>query len=1397
MAKRRFNWTVVIVFVIALVVLAVTAFSLRKWQVTRMGSKALESGLKAYENCHWDAAAENLGHYLSINPSDVEILLKYAEAQLNRRPLKRNHIQQAIAAYRGVLRVKKNNITATDKLVSLYLQMNIPTEAELIAKRYLQENESADIRRMLAISLAGQRRFKEAASQLQAVIEKHPELVAAYETLGLLSERYPEDFPNTAEHWFNEAVKNNPASAHAFIIRATFYLRNRETAKALFDLEKAEGMDLSDLAVHLRLATEFSNANDLEKAKVHLAQIQHKAGKNQDLWQAWARLALKTRLKEEMLGVAERGLQELASQPWDFMPVATELFVRCGEFDRAEDCLRKLKQKDIEPASIAYLEGLVAKSREQNHRAIQFWRKALQLGDKSERTRLALAAVLSSTGDNQSAMLQLRTLVSEQPHSLWGHLELAKHFGQAGKLAEAAEQAYLTMQVAPGNLDAALLYIQARILLAESGEADAIEQTWKRMEEQLAELDEVTEGVFEVRLLQFQLAVRRKQFDKAEQLLSYLKTTGHNRVETALAELNLLEAKGDFDQAITILRVLLSERFPHNVLLVKYLANLLAEHGSRDDCEKLLEGELRSITDPAAKRELALTLARFYNRWKQDDKFYLLLAKLSKELADDIPIKRHLLRCEQVAKDISRSQQLVNEIRALEGADGWQWRCEQANAWLTAEDSEHRYPQIVSLLKENLSNNPDDQTSRMLLAKTYEKGGELQLAVTTYREAFNRSPEDVRVIAPTVAALYKANEYERAEEILRAASRLKLTDPELSKLEFQSCLRRGELSSAEDILEDLLAEDPNNQAICLPLALLKIRLGKYARASELLGKLKAQYPDSVPVTAALVELEVCRKNEQEALAHCNEMLKKSSNASAYILRGRAYAMLGRNDLAKEDFEQALSIEPENARAWVLKSEFDWSINRFEEAVDDIQKAMSLDPADTRVQKRAIALLLSSGRANQILKGSELLEQALSSSPRDVELWLYKSRFLLAEGTAPAIEEARRVLQRITGQQPRIADAWALWAETYLKQSQPGKAMDIVLRGLTYSPNNRVLLLLKARAEAARAPTLAIPTLRALCEREPDDIEIAMELADVYVKAGQCAKSVALLQNLLARCAESKRRRVETALAVAMYKNGDKVEADKQFHSLYQSAADDATVLLAQVEVLKDDRNWAMLSDRVSNWFQRNPRDTLTFVAIARNLAATENHSARKVSEDLLRRILDHDPDCLAAMNTLAMLLQMTGRAAESVAVYRKLVTLEPENVIAINNLAWIMCEDEGRYQQALELAQQGMRKSPAYADLIDTRGVIYYRLGEYHKAVEDFTKCLELHPKDSPSLTASYFHMARALAALGQSDRAVDNLRMSLDLNSQMGGLSPNEIIEARSLLRELLQEKNHARIAH
>lgn len=209
---------------------------------------------------------------------------------------------------------------------------------------------------------------------------------------------------------------------------------------------------------------------------------------------------------------------------------------------------------------------------------------------------------------------------------------------------------------------------------------------------------------------------------------------------------------------------------------------------------------------------------------------------------------------------------------------------------------------------------------------------------------------------------------------------------------------------------------------------------------------------------------------------------------------------------------------------------------------------------------------------------------------------------------------------------------------------------------------------------------------------------------------------------------------------------------------------------------------------VSDWCQNHPEDSRTPITIAGNLAATEDTQAQKVAEDLLRKILANDPDSLPAMNALAMLLQMTGRSAESAALYERIIELQPDNVIAINNLAWTLCEEQDKHQQAFDLAQRGLKIAPNYVDLIDTRGVAYYRLGQFDKAVQNFTNCLKLYPKGTPAIAATYFHLGRALAKLGQKEEAIEKLNKALELNAETGDLSATDAAETQRLIEELLQ---------
>jgi len=1388
MPGRYFNWKLAIVLVISLIVLGVSAFGLRQWRRTNRAEQGLILGNKAYDEHRWEEAAEHLGSYIALERDNVSILLKYADAQLKIRPAKRNRVQQAIGAYRTVLRIDRNNSEAAMQLTEIYLGIGSPGEAELIARRQLETNPDPGLRRMLALALAGQRKFKEAAEELQTIIKEHPEQILSYETLGQLIEQRPEDFKDMPSQWFNQAVEKNPASALAYIIRAGFYRRSEDLSSASDDLERAEKQDLSDSAVRLRLAQELINSNALDKAEMHLVAVQEASPTDKDLWTTWAGLALKSRSKEKMLKIAETGLKELSSQPWDFMPLATELFIRSDNLEDANDCISKMYEKDISSASITFLRGLVASGQGNLSDAVKYWQQSMESGNKSIHVRLALASALSRLGNRQSAIHQLRTLISESPGSFEGYLALAKLLAQTGNWAETSDNAARAITLSPENQESVLLYLQAQIQLlsmspGNQGALDA--QRWNNIQRQLSVLEKNAESAGEVKLLQFQLALQQGKLTEAAALIAQLEETNLPKERILMAEAELLVAQDKIDEAILRLNETVDE-FPESIDLVRYLAILLDRKGNQIECEASIKKAIERIGAPVAKRELSLLLAQFYTRWEQKESIYVLLNTLAGKLPNDIPIKRRLLLCKQITNDSEQAQQIVNDIKSIEGQGGWQWRYEQAKLWFAMDDFKKRYPQILSLLQENMQVNPNDQTSHILLARSYERAGEMQLAISTYREILSQSPDDLRVIIPAVAALYNARQYDEAEQFLNSASRKNLYHPELQRLQLQSYLRRGQLDSASAILQDLLVNDPNNQAACLSLALLKIQQGDYDQASKLLDELKILNPNSLPVIAAQIQLNIRQDKKAEALQVSDEMVKNLNNASAYILRARTYATLGQTDKAIKDLNHAVSIEPDNIEVWVSRSDFYRSKVQLKSASADIKQALSLDPNNLQLQKRAIPLFLASGDLDMVREGKTLLEKALESNADDIQFRLLKARSILVEGTAPAIENAKQILQKITEDQPENAEAWVLLGEIAIKQGQPGKAMEAALGGLTYGPNNKSLLLLKARAEAAKSPVLAIPTLKLLHELDPNDLVTVVLMSNTYIKAGEPKKAVNLLRQQLTICDVASRRKCNNALAVALYKSGNKAEAQKEFDSLLESEPNDPNPLLAQVQLLKDDKDWSQLNEKVVNWYGSHPEESNTLVAVARDLMLLEDGQARKTAEEILRIIIKDHSDSSKAISALAILLQISGRPAESAQLYERLLELEPDNIIAMNNLAWIICEVQGKPQEALDLAQRGLKIAPNYYDLIDTRGVIYYRLGEFDKAIRDFNECIKLYPGITPSSIGTRFYLARALAELGQKDKAIQYVKEALELESLNGGLSTADLAEAQRLLNEL-----------
>ena len=344
-------------------------------------------------------------------------------------------------------------------------------------------------------------------------------------------------------------------------------------------------------------------------------------------------------------------------------------------------------------------------------------------------------------------------------------------------------------------------------------------------------------------------------------------------------------------------------------------------------------------------------------------------------------------------------------------------------------------------------------------------------------------------------------------------------------------------------------------------------------------------------------------------------------------------------------------------------------------------------------------------------------------------------------------------------------------------------MDTILSGLTYLPEDKSLLLLKGRTEASKSPDLALSTFRELSEMYPEDSDIKLELANILVGAEEYDEGISLLKKLTEDCSDNCRR-IELTLAAAYYKNNNKNKAGKVFEELYSSSDDAGDVFLTEIQLMAEDGQWNAIWDKTKAREDILSDDVL--ISAANRLAGREAADAQEVSERILNRVTARTPQNINAQVSLGMLMQMKGRHRKAVQIYTDILKKNPDAAVITNNLAWLLCEQLGEYEKALKLTKEALEKNPEYADLIDTQGVIHYRLKEYDKSQQDLERCLDIYLSNDPSLSSTYFHLGRTMAAKGEYEKAAEKLNKALELNKSTEGLTEDNVQEIRSILDDI-----------
>ncbi len=160
-----------------------------------------------------------------------------------------------------------------------------------------------------------------------------------------------------------------------------------------------------------------------------------------------------------------------------------------------------------------------------------------------------------------------------------------------------------------------------------------------------------------------------------------------------------------------------------------------------------------------------------------------------------------------------------------------------------------------------------------------------------------------------------------------------------------------------------------------------------------------------------------------------------------------------------------------------------------------------------------------------------------------------------------------------------------------------------------------------------------------------------------------------------------------------------------------------------------------------------------------------------------------DPRAAALLGPLADVYDYQGRYADAAMTYRQMLAVNPNDVVACNNLAWLLAA-EGRKggAEALMLINRAIDNLGGPAPtLLDTRATVYTALGRSVEAVQDLQAALS-----EAQTPARYFHLALAYRAGKKRAEAREALETARATGLNPKSLHPLEQQPYRTLLAEL-----------
>ncbi len=640
--------------------------------------------------------------------------------------------------------------------------------------------------------------------------------------------------------------------------------------------------------------------------------------------------------------------------------------------------------------------------------------------------------------------------------------------------------------------------------------------------------------------------------------------------------------------------------------------------------------------------------------------------------------------------------------------------------------------------EKNRASDPNNLKNIVLLARLYadERVGEYDKAEQAYLEAIKLSEDDL-AIAREVASFYGSKEVGRPLEGEKLLMDMLRKEEDVAKKALISCSigqyfeSLDELQTADRHYRQAVFLDPSVKTLALAAQFFS-RTGRYKLSLEHHEKILELAKDDPELTretqSRMIAIMLSIRDLEGAKALIDAFVARYPDDEDGMIYEGAYHRLGGDiEKAKAAFDAHLDRNPDNPLALWQRGMLSRLRGRWESAIEDLRKAKAFSPTGFGYQHR-IALANSLIESGRVDAGISELQQIIEDDPDhevavesllDAYIRLGQARFKEGETLAykymrlyPYNEKWPTFLGKLS---ERVLD-WNKAIHGYEKAAELG-----------HFEAKTVEALFNAYRHANRPGDIVEYASKKFSEKLLDNMPGALSLVGwAYAQTDQRDKAFPVFVRALA----ASNRKFEPFTRV-MNEMVQTLGKDESLRNVNQRSENDPTNIDMHMASV-------FLSQRKGKFEQA--------------IEGCDRIIAMGVQSE----------DQIFARLAKGMLLKAVNRLDESKLEYEAVLTLNPDQAMTLNNLAYLLGEDLKNPAEALPYAEHASRLQANDVDVLDTYGWILVLNKRYGEAAGTLLRALELDRNNSlnpekRSLDVLY-HLGRLYLIQGNKEEAKSRL---------------------------------------